>query len=329
MLQHVRLLYHTGIESKLFVLKKLETRNQIDSDLVNLGSEDIKEANILVATRASDVRNLYGKYNARGPILCHLCQGYEPVDLIARITEESVPEKYMRKKGLRGIVLYELEKIKFRRRIRRIEGVYALDTIKIAVSQHLKELIERKYCQKCYLVPNGIDGHIFHARRDSSACTSQGNVKIISVGSIDVAFKGITDTLEAIKILKHQLRTPVEFISVSPIPLTVRELESGIVDRYYVGLSEKQMADLYRGADIFVSSSLEGEGFGLPAIEAMSCGIPCVLTEISSYKNFDSVRNFAFFVPTHQPMRIAEAIKTISGDRLLRENVVKRGFEIA
>ena len=121
----------------------------------------------------------------------------------------------------------------------------------------------------------------------------------------------------------------IEFIRVSPIPISSAETGSRIVDRSYHSLSEQQMADLYREADIFISSSLEGEGFGLPAIEAMSCGTPCVLTEIRSYQNFDRIRNFAFFVPTHQPLKIAEAVKEIVYDRTLRGNLIKRGFEIA
>ena len=38
------------------------------------------------------------------------------------------------------------------------------------------------------------------------------------------------------------------------------------------------------------------EGFGLPPIEAMSCGVPCILTDSGSYQSLDSVKDFACFV---------------------------------
>jgi alpha-1,3-rhamnosyl/mannosyltransferase len=81
--------------------------------------------------------------------------------------------------------------------------------------------------------------------------------------------------------------------------------------------------------DIFISSSLEGEGFGLPAMEALASGIPSILTEISSYLNFDEKKDFAYFVPTHRPDKIAEGILTFIEDRELRERCRERGMSVS
>jgi alpha-1,3-rhamnosyl/mannosyltransferase len=81
--------------------------------------------------------------------------------------------------------------------------------------------------------------------------------------------------------------------------------------------------------DIFISSSLEGEGFGLPAMEALASGIPSILTEISSYLNFDEKKDFAYFVPTHRPDKIAEGILTFIEDRELRERCRARGLDVS
>jgi glycosyltransferase involved in cell wall biosynthesis len=209
MLQHVRFLHNAGIDATLFILKRLETKDPIESNLISLNPEHIEQADILVTTLPKDVRNFYRIYKKKGPILCHLCQGYEPIDLMARITKESIPEKYAKKPGLLGNISYALETIKFKRRIRRIERIYAYDTKKIAVSRHLRDLIERKYNQKCHYVPNGIDGNTFYAKGDIHNYDFQKPIKVLSVGSMDVAFKGIPDTLEGIKILRHQFRMPI------------------------------------------------------------------------------------------------------------------------
>lgn len=51
------------------------------------------------------------------------------------------------------------------------------------------------------------------------------------------------------------------------------------------GPSEADLAKLYAAADIF-SLPTTGEGFGLPIIEAMSCGVPVVVPDVSSHPDF-------------------------------------------
>jgi glycosyltransferase involved in cell wall biosynthesis len=102
-----------------------------------------------------------------------------------------------------------------------------------------------------------------------------------------------------------------------------------VVDQYYMNLREREMADLYRHVDIFISSSLEGEEFGLPAMEALASGVPSILTEISSYRNFGERRDFAYFVPTHRPDKIAEGVLTFMEDRGLREKCIERGMSVS
>lgn len=51
--------------------------------------------------------------------------------------------------------------------------------------------------------------------------------------------------------------------------------------RRYVGMSTKELVDWYNMLDLFLNTSM-GEGFGIPIIEAESCGIPCVVTDFSA-----------------------------------------------
>jgi glycosyltransferase involved in cell wall biosynthesis len=53
------------------------------------------------------------------------------------------------------------------------------------------------------------------------------------------------------------------------------------------GLNEADMANLYASADIFTLAT-NGEGFGLPLLESMSCGIPVVAPDTSSHPDFIS-----------------------------------------
>jgi glycosyltransferase involved in cell wall biosynthesis len=325
--QHVKLLHEMGYEV-LLVTKNM----QMDSNLTELNlyekptlvntDDDIPDCDIYVGSLYSDVKRLFQRGKGR---VVHLCQGYEPIDLTSRIAEEAITEKYLRK-GFFSLWRY-LDVLKFKKRIKEIESIYALPTVKIAVSKHLTELIQERYQQKCFLIQNGIDPKIFYPN-EKRIWGEHGKIKILSVGPINVGFKGIPDTLQSIKILKDK-GIKIEFTRVSPHPPSEREEVEKVVDQYYINLKEKEMAGLYRSMDIFISSSLEGEGFGLPAMEALACGVPSILTEISSYKNFDEKRDFAFFVPTHRPDRIAEGVLAFIEDKGLRERCRESGIGVS
>lgn len=325
--QHVKLLNEIGYETLLL------TRNmQIDSNLTELNlyekptlvkaDDDIPDCDIYVGSVYRDVKMLYQM--GMGKVI-HLCQTYEPIDYMSRIKNEVITEKYLRK-GVFSIWRY-IDVLKFKRRIKEIESIYALPTVKAAVSKHLAELIEKQYGQKCFLIQNGIDSNIFYPNEER-IWGENGRTRILSVGPINVGCKGIPDTLQSIKLLKDK-GMKIEFIRVSPEPLSEREGVEKVVDQYYINLKEKEMAELYRSTDIFISSSLEAEGFGLPAMEALASGVPSILTEISSYKNFDTRRDFAYFVPTHRPDKIVEGVLTFIKDRGLREKCKERGISVA
>ena len=326
--QHVKLLNEMGYET-LLITKYLPADlnlaevNLYEKPIVVKPDEDIPDCDLFVGTALNDVEMLFSRRRGR---VVHLCQGYEPIDYASRVKGEVIKERYLRK-GIFSIFLKYADILKFKKRIRKIESIYALPTIKAAVSKHLVELIERRFHQKCFLIQNGIDSNIFypHERR---AWGENGRIKILSVGPMQVGFKGIPDTLQSIKILKEK-GIPIELTRVSPYPPLENKEVGRVVNQYYMNLREKEMVELYRNTDIFISSSLEGEGFGLPAMEALACGVPSILTEISSYKNFDEKMDFAYFVPTHRPDKIAEGVLSFMEDRELRTKCVERGIDVA
>ena len=327
LLQHVRLLRELGHDALLLTKRIVYDWADMADNAVILREDlsDMPECDLYVATVASEVSTLYRSKGAR---VAHLCQGYEPEEYGARIRGESVTERY-RATGPFSFLKRAGNNLRFRRRIRRFEAAYALPTVKMAVSRHLADLIEKRYGQRCFLVQNGVDQRVFYPRTDYARVGAlPGPVRVLSAGSIHVGFKGIPDTLEAIRILKDR-GCPVELTRVSPGPPSEEEKKSAIVDRFLIAISEREMAALYRETDIFVSSSLEGEGFGLPAIEALLSGVPCVLTEISTYNNFSDSWDFAYFVPMHRPEAIAEGIMTLINEGSIRNRYIERGLEVA
>jgi glycosyltransferase involved in cell wall biosynthesis len=59
---------------------------------------------------------------------------------------------------------------------------------------------------------------------------------------------------------------------------------------YNQALSSERMAELYQSADCFVLPS-RGEGWGMPILEAMACGVPAIATNWSAPTTFVNTRN--------------------------------------
>lgn len=62
----------------------------------------------------------------------------------------------------------------------------------------------------------------------------------------------------------------------------VEERLAYVEPEMWYGYSEEDMCATYNCFDLFISTT-QGEGWGLPAIEAMACGVPCILPDWSAY----------------------------------------------
>jgi glycosyltransferase involved in cell wall biosynthesis len=85
----------------------------------------------------------------------------------------------------------------------------------------------------------------------------------------------------------------------------------------------ERLPELYRGASVFVYPS-RFEGFGMPVVEAMACGVPCV---VSSHPSLDEASgDAAVRVDPQSPEAIAEGVR----EALRRhDELVPRGIEHA
>ena len=88
-------------------------------------------------------------------------------------------------------------------------------------------------------------------------------------------------------------------------------------------ISDKDKAALMSGALAFVFPSLY-EGFGLPVVEAQSCGCPVIASTTSSLPQVAG--DAALLVDPHDVAAITAAMQRVAGDPALRERLVERGF---
>jgi glycosyltransferase involved in cell wall biosynthesis len=130
--------------------------------------------------------------------------------------------------------------------------------------------------ERMTVVPVGVDHTVFRPR---DVTPQVGRIMVTS--SSDVPMKGLVPLLEAVAKLRTERDVELTVIG--------RPSEGGRVDRAIArlgladavkcvsGISDDELARLYGEAEVAVVPSLY-EGFSLPAIEAMSCGVAVVAT---------------------------------------------------
>ena len=126
------------------------------------------------------------------------------------------------------------------------------------------------------VIPLGVDPEVF---RLPSRPRVPG--RVVAMASADTPMKGTSTLLEAFAKLVTERDLELVLVA-SPIPGGVTEtlVESLAITgsvRFVSGISDVELAELIGSAEIACVPSLY-EGFSLPAVEAMACGTPLVVT---------------------------------------------------
>jgi glycosyltransferase involved in cell wall biosynthesis len=161
---------------------------------------------------------------------------------------------------------------------------------------------------KFRIVPNGIKTEVF---RPKPQINREYN-RIIVTNSADIALKGLYYLLKAIsKISKNR---EIKLIVIGKpkknggIVKLVKELGIGSLITFTGRISEQEYVDQYARASIAVVPSVY-EGFGLPAGEAMACGVPVISTTGGALP--EVVGDAGILVPPADPDALSMAITAL------------------
>ncbi|PIR92902.1 hypothetical protein COT99_03595 [Candidatus Falkowbacteria bacterium CG10_big_fil_rev_8_21_14_0_10_43_10] len=99
-------------------------------------------------------------------------------------------------------------------------------------------------------------------------------------------------------------------------------LQNDIIITGYV--PDEDLPYLYNGAELFLFPSLY-EGFGLPILEAMACGVPVIASNTASCPEIGG--EAAVYIDPRNHQEIADAINRILSDNNRRHSLIARGLE--
>ena len=198
---------------------------------------------------------------------------------------------------------------------------------RLVVSPSLKRHFESRDAQPPLLVPNGVDRRVF----SPGAVDTGSGITVMAVGAPDRPIKGIADVCEALAVL-HRERPHIP-LSLRIVGGTGREpteaqAVGGIDVTYQQAASPEEMARLYRSSDVVVNAAWY-EGYGLPTIEAMACGVPVVQVANQGLEEIVKHEYDCLVVPPHDPAAIAAALIRLLETPGLSDRLTQAGSETA
>lgn len=155
---------------------------------------------------------------------------------------------------------------------------------------------------------------------------------VLYVGS-NKPHKNLERLLQAWRLALEQLHAPYDLVLAGHWDRQDENFAQQLKDpllrgtvRLFADTADSELASLYSGAELFVFPSLY-EGFGLPVLEAMSCGCAVVCSDRASLPELIGQAG-ALFDP-EQPTAIAQTIVKVLSDQGTRREYVVRALENA
>ena len=185
----------------------------------------------------------------------------------------------------------------------------------ITPSKSSKEGIVNEFnCAKenINVINNGLDTNEF-SPIDKTGINKN---RLITTASADVPLKGLDYSLKALKMLKDDYPELHLVVIGSPkkgghTERLIRELELEQDVIFKSNITKEEIRDLYSTSSVAIVSSLY-EGFGYPVIEAMSCEVPLIATNVSSIPELTS--EFATLIEPKNEEMIYKSVKNILSD---------------
>ena len=187
---------------------------------------------------------------------------------------------------------------------------------------------------KITVIPLGVDTGLFKPKDDElhhsmirRKYTGQDVPFVLYVGKFSRR-RNIPSLIKAFISLKREKSIPHKLLLVGtdikgdPIKRLIRDehLEKDIIHIHHT--SHKELVFLYQACDLFIYPS-SYEGFGIPVLEAMACGVPVITLRNTAFMEF--ANGVAYLANDGTPGILSDAIGRVLCDESMKERMRRQG----
>ncbi len=142
--------------------------------------------------------------------------------------------------------------------------------------------------------------------------------------------KRVKDIVQIVERLRNRFPVHVLMVGDGPERSIVEHLvhEKGLTKQFTFLGKQDSVIDILEKSDLFLLPSGD-ESFGLAALEAMACGVPCITSDAGGLPEVNIDGETGFVVPVGQIDRYVQAISLLHSDEALRLQFAKNAKEHA
>jgi MMP alpha-(1->4)-mannosyltransferase len=197
----------------------------------------------------------------------------------------------------------------------------------ITVSECARKDISREFNipkEKFSIIPNGINTDIFYPLPEIERLKN----RIIVTNSADTPLKGLYYLLLSIAEIARSQKVRLVVVGTpkknGKIVRQIKKLKIGRYVTFTGRISDEEFVRQYARATVAVIPSVY-EGFGLPAGEAMACGVPVISTTGGALP--EVVGDAGILIPPADPGALTRAITKILNNPDLADTYSKAGYK--
>ncbi len=190
-------------------------------------------------------------------------------------------------------------------------------------SNDVKEKVTTRFgVDNIVVAPNGVDTAIFHPRAKQGALDFPKKY-ILFVGSIQPR-KNLAGLMRAWHEVKDEFNdTWLVVAGAAGGVFRSVKFSSDERVRFLGYVPDESLPTLYANAELFVLPSFD-EGFGLPALEAMACGTPVIVSNGGALPEVAGDAGFIFDLST--PDTLTQGLRECLSDKKLRAALIEKGL---
>ncbi|HEY6809272.1 MAG TPA: glycosyltransferase family 4 protein, partial [Gemmatimonadales bacterium] len=197
---------------------------------------------------------------------------------------------------------------------------------RIAVSEPVVRAVSKYFHADWEIIPNGVDVTSFHPNGRAPQDPSVLAPRLLFLGRLDPR-NGLDTMLAALPaILARHPATQLVVAGDGPLRAHYRRRAAPLGDRVrFLGPVFEERAEIYGSADLYVCPTTKAS-FGITLLEAMACGTPLLVSDITGFRELVAGGAEAVLVPKDDPGAWARAAIALLDDPARRVRMRAAGL---